>query len=229
MDSYPHIATERFDKANIWIAYILSQLKKYLKGNTLEVGAGCGSFSRGYIEKKSTKVTLTDNDDRNINDLKKKFAHYRNVKITKKEIKEFNESFDTIIYFNVLEHIKDDDSEIKLSISKLNLGGYLIILVPAHQHLYGKLDKAVGHYRRYNIKYFEKKFKGVEKISIKHLDSMGYFLYFLNKLFFKNEVYPTKIKIFIWDKIFTPITIIADFFLRYKLGKNILCIYKRTE
>ena len=74
MDSYPHIATERFDKANIWIAYILSQLKKYLKGNILEVGAGCGSFSRGYIEKKSTKVTLTDSDDRNIHDLKKFFT-----------------------------------------------------------------------------------------------------------------------------------------------------------
>ena len=47
------------------------------------------------------------------------------------------------------------------------------------------------------------------------------------KIFFKNEIYPSKLKIFIWDKIFSPITIILDFITRYKFGKNILCIYKK--
>ena len=45
---------------------------------------------------------------------------------------------------------------------------------------------------------------------------MGYFLYYLNKFFFKNEVYPSKLKIFIWDKLFTPLTVIADFLFRAK-------------
>ncbi len=62
---------------------------------------------------------------------------------------------------------------------------------------------------------------------IKYLDVMGYFLYYLNKVFFKKEVYPTSLKIFIWDKIFTPITIFADFLFNYKFGKNLLCVYKK--
>ena len=41
---------------------------------------------------------------------------------------------------------------------------------------------------------------------------MGYLLYYLNKTFFKEEVYPSNLKIFIWDKIFTPITMLFDFF-----------------
>ena len=102
-------------------------------------------------------------------------------------------------------------------------------MVPAHQKIYGNLDKAVGHYRRYEIEFFKRNFDLLEVVNIKFLDTMGYFLYFLNKVIFKKEIYPSKFKIFIWDKIFTPITIIVDFALRYKFGKCILAIYKKLS
>ena len=60
-----------------------------------------------------------------------------------------------MLYFNVLEHIKDDKLEIQNALNKLNPGGHLIILVPAHQKIYSKLDKAVGHYKRYEINFFK--------------------------------------------------------------------------
>jgi hypothetical protein len=56
---------------------------------------------------------------------------------------------------------------------------------------------------------------------------MGYILYYLNKIFFKKENYPSKLKIFIWDKIFTPMSFIIDFITLYKFGKCILAIYKK--
>ena len=64
---------------------------------------------------------------------------------------------------------------------------------------------------------------------IHFLDIFGYFLYYFNKTIFKGETYPSNLKIFIWDKIFTPLTTIADFLTGYKFGKNILCIYKKTS
>ena len=51
MEKYPEVATERFDKANFHINYCLSFFKKFMKGNILEVGAGCGSFTKFYHEK----------------------------------------------------------------------------------------------------------------------------------------------------------------------------------
>ena len=54
----------------------------------------------------------------------------------------------TILYFHVLEHVENDLKEIEEA-KKLNKGGHLIIIVPAHQKIYGNLDKAVGHFRRY--------------------------------------------------------------------------------
>ena len=72
------------------------------------------------------------------------------------------------------------------------------------------------------------KIKNSKLIKLIYLDSLGYFLYYLNKLFFKKEVYPSKLKIFIWDKIFTPISYFLDRILMYKFGKNILYIIKKS-
>ena len=132
------------------------------------------------------------------------------------------------MYLNVLEHIKDDIGEIEKAFSKLNKNGNLIILVPAHNELYSKFDEAIGHHRRYKVDFFSKvNIKNSKLQKLEYLDSTGYFLYYLNKMFFKEEVYPSKFKIFIWDKIFTPITFFIDWFLMYKFGKNVLFVLKR--
>ena len=55
---------------------------------------------------------------------------------------------------NVLEHIEDDKEELNIAVSKLNQGGHLIILVPAHNELYSKFDKEIGHFRRYKVDFF---------------------------------------------------------------------------
>lgn len=229
MDHYPEIVTERFDDANLHINYCLKFFRNYLKGNILEVGAGCGSFTRNYLNKDIDSLTLTEQDDRNFFDLKKKFENNSKVKVIKKNIHEIDQKFDTIIYLHVLEHIENDEREIREATKRLNNNGMLIIMVPAHQKLYSELDRVIGHYRRYEIDFFKKKFNSLETCDVKFLDSMGYFLYYLNKIFFKKEVSPSKLKIFIWDKIFIPISFVTDFILRYKFGKCILAIYKKLD
>ena len=226
---YPEKITETFDKANFHIKYCLSFVKKHINGEVLEVGAGCGSFTRHYLDNKVSKLLLTETDKKNILNLSKKFKDNQKIKVQNKHIYEIKKNFDTIIYFHVLEHIKDHRNELKEAMKRLNKNGKLIILVPAHQKMYSNLDKVVGHYRRYEKKFFFSEiFKRLSKIEFKYLDSSGYFLYFLNKLFFKNEDCPSKLKIFIWDKLFTPFSIILDFIFRYKVGKCILTIYKRN-
>ena len=227
MEKYPKAVTERFDNANFHINYCLKFIKKYLKGDILEVGAGCGSFTKNYLNKSINSITLTELDKKNILDLKEKFKANANIKILNKNIEDVRGKFDSIIYLHVLEHIKNDKKEILNATKRLNKNGFLIIMVPAHQKIYSNLDRAVGHFRRYEIEFFNKNFKSLKKINVKFLDTMGYFLYLFNKFFFKKEVYPSKFKIFIWDKIFTPLTIIVDFIFRYRFGKCILVIYKK--
>jgi len=228
-EKYPEIALERFDNANFWILYFVFKIRKFLKDDILEVGAGCGSFTRGYM-KNFKSITLTDADDNSFNLLKKNFTNEKRINVIKSNIEDIDKKFNTLLYFNVLEHVKEDKLEIKNALKKLNYGGHLIILVPAHQKIYSKLDKVVGHYRRYNINFFkENKFENSKIVKLHFLDFFGYFLYYLNKIFFKEETYPTDLKIFIWDKIFTPLSTIVDFLTGYRFGKNILCIYKKIS
>ena len=225
--TYPEKITENFDTANFHIKYCLSFIKKYLRGDILEVGAGCGSFTRNYFSDRIDSLTLTEKDNLNYNELSKKYRENSKVKVYKEPINNLKQKYDVILYLHVLEHIKDDNKEIEEAIHKLNEDGFLIILVPAHQKMYSNLDKVVGHYRRYDIDFFNKKINAMKLVNIKFLDSTGYFLYKINNLIFKKEKFPSKLKIFIWDKLFTPLSIIIDFILMYKFGKCILAIYKK--
>jgi phospholipid N-methyltransferase len=229
---YPEKVTEVFDGADFHIKYCLSFIKKYLSGNTLEVGAGCGSFTRHYYKnKKILSITMTEKDKANILTLSKKFKNNKIMKVSNKGVSKLKKNFDVILYLHVLEHIKNDFLEVRLAIKKLKKNGFLVILAPAHNKMYSNLDKLVGHFRRYELVFFNKKIKSLKSlnlIELKFLDSAGYVLYFLNRLLFKKEKYPSKFKIFIWDKIFTPVSFIMDFIFRYKIGKCILGVYKKN-
>ena len=223
---YPGEELDNFDRATIRRKYIYFEIKKFIKGNILEVGAGIGSFTKNYIDK-AEKITLSEIDLNNYEIISKKFKNNK-IKITNKVTEKLNDTYNTIMYLNVLEHIKNDKDEIIKAIKKLKTNGHLVVLVPAHNRLFSKFDKAVGHFRRYEKNFFiNLNLKDCKIEKLIYLDALGYLLYYLNKIFFKEEVYPSKIKILIWDKIFTPITFFLDKILLNKLGKNILYIVKK--
>ena len=228
MKNYPETATERFDNANFHIRYCLSFIKKYIKGDILEIGAGCGSFTRNYIKTDFKNITLTELDKKNIQDLNRKFKNFKNVKVLNTTINKIENEYDSILYLHVLEHIKDDQDEIREATKRLKRGGHLLIMVPAHQKIYSNLDRAVGHYRRYEREFFKEELTNLKRVRLFSLDIIGYLLYFLNKIFFKKEIFPSNLKIFIWDKICTPLTAIIDRLTNYNYGKCIIAIYKKN-
>ena len=227
MEKYPGKELEIFDKAIVFQKYIYFLTKKFLKNKTLEVGAGLGSFTRNYF-KEINDVSITEIDQNNFNILKEKFKNEQ-INIFSEKIQQIKGKFESIIYLNVLEHIESDLEEINDALSKLSKGGYLIIVVPAHQKLFTNFDKEIGHFRRYDKKFFKRNYNNASIEKLVYIDAMGYFLYFLNKVIFSKETYPSSLKVQIWDKIFTPITILVDFILGYKFGKNVLCVLKKTQ
>ena len=224
---YPGKELELFDKASFWRNYLYLFIKKYLGIKILEVGAGIGSFTKIYFDEKKN-ITLTEVDTFNYKSLKENFEKKNNVKIENKLIKDLNENYDTILYLSVLEHIEKDKEEIIGAIDKLEQKGHLIICVPAHDYMFSNFDKEIGHFRRYEIDFFENlNLKNSRILKNFFIDSFGQLLYFLNKIMFSKEIYPSKMKIQIWDKLFVPITYLADFITFYKFGKNIICVIQK--
>jgi SAM-dependent methyltransferase len=66
--------------------------------------------------------------------------------------------FDTIVCLNVLEHVEDDLGSLRAMRTLLAPRGRLVLLVPALRTLYGTLDQALGHYRRYGPRELREKF-----------------------------------------------------------------------
>lgn len=63
---------------------------------------------------------------------------------------EFREQLDTVVCLNVLEHVEDDLAGLRSMHSVLKPGGRAIVLVPCGQEIFGTLDTALGHFRRYS-------------------------------------------------------------------------------
>ena len=220
---YDGFELEHFDNAKSFRNYQVSLIKKYLKGNFLEVGAGKGGLALQYY-KNLDKLTLIEPDKKLFRILKNKFDK-KNTKIFNKFIKDINDKFDTIIYFDVIEHIKNDLLEIKNASKKLKKNGHLILNVPAFQFFYSDFDKSVGHYKRYNKKDFYKLSKkcNLRLEKIHYYDSIGFMLLLISKIFSLKQT-NLKNKVFLWNMLI-PISKIIDKLTFNCVGKSLLCIF----
>ena len=149
---YDGFELDHFDLASNFREYQVSLIKKFIKGKFVEVGAGKGGLVPFY-KKLSNDITIIEPEKKLYKILKKKYSN-KKIKIKNQTITNVNNKFDTIIYYDVLEHIKDDLNEVKNAKKKLKKDGCLIFSVPAYQSFYSSFDKSVGHFRRYNKKNF---------------------------------------------------------------------------
>ena len=67
------------------------------------------------------------------------------------------ERFDTVVSANVLEHVEDDDGALRQIFALLEPGGHVVLVVPMLRSLYGEIDRAIDHHRRYERAEIEEK------------------------------------------------------------------------
>ena len=227
-----HSQMDIFYNTKNWKNYWTSGLANFIQKDVLDVGSGKGSNLPFYLKVKTLSriICLEPNkklflDLRNNKRLNKKKIIIKNIKLSQLNSKK---KFNTIIYADVLEHIKYDLKEIQLAAKYLKKNGRLIILCPAHNFLFTSFDKNVGHFRRYNKKMFKNlRVKNAKIEKIYYLDSLGFFLSFLNKFFLKRN--PKKKEIKFWDNMVVPISKITDYLLCNLFGKSIVCVYKKNN
>jgi len=220
-----------FDLSHNFRKYQYELIKEYLGEKILEVGPGSGKFAKNFLTRNATEIHLTEINKDLHKLLSDKFKDTnKSVKIFSKKIEEIDYKYDTICYFDVIEHIEDHENEIKNALKKLNLNGNLIIIVPAFNHLYSYYDKSIGHYRRYEKKFFQK-FLINNNLTCKKLfyfDSIGYFFLLINKLINIKNKNKVGLGTIIWN-LMVPISKILDKILFYKFGKSLVCIIQKNS
>ncbi len=156
----------------------------------LDIGSGSGGFLKVMQSKGAEVFGLEPNDE--LVALSQQNANSLNIRKGFAEDLEniFVEKFDSITMLDVLEHIENDSSILERISGKLNPSGQLVLVVPAHQWLFGKRDIKYGHYRRYSkvglTKLLESRGFVVQKI--RYWNMIGVLPYFVSEKIFKKEL-----------------------------------------
>jgi len=166
--------------------WIYKKLAPYLYGTVLELGAGTGLFTQNY----QSSVTSIYAVDYNRNLLSKIQKNMKAENVTtlfcdlRGDWGELSHKvFDCVVALDVLEHFEDDQYFLQKVRSVLPMKGKFLLKVPAQSRLYSNIDKASGHYRRYdgsNLKQSLLK-AGFSELFQTHMNPLGAFIYSLKK------------------------------------------------
>jgi ubiquinone/menaquinone biosynthesis C-methylase UbiE len=223
--SYLNHVLNYFDLAKNYRNYQLKLIKKHISGKILEVGPGRGEIIENFLDD-DNKVTLVDTDEEICKILKKRFVG-KNADILNCDIESLDQKFNTILYMDVIEHIKEDEKELDKAIKKLEAGGKLIIIVPAFNFLFSEFDLNVGHFKRYYKRDFQEyKNENIKIVDIKYFDSIGFFILCISKFLKIKDNDKTALGIKFWNFLI-PISKLIDKIIFYSLGKSLICVYQK--
>lgn len=201
--------------------WLLSLIKPYLHGDILEVGGGIGNFTP-YLKKYGEVISI-DIEKLYIKKLKKiTTAGFGDIEANKYFFK--SKKFDSIVCLNVLEHIENDEKALHNMYSLLKPGGKLILLVPAHQRAYTKMDSNLGHFRRYTKQNLKTKFENskFKVIKVRYYNLPGVIGWFVNGKLLRKKIIP-KNQLGIFDKVFIPWLLIEKK-VNVPLGLSVLIV-----
>ncbi len=193
------------DKVTISDLEIMIQAKNYrnwmyrrlapsIGQRILEVGAGIGNFTEMFLDREL--IVPSDKYQSCVEYLKTRLN--TNPKVVPLQLDLENPaaaenladfSFDTVICLNVLEHVQDDLRALSYMHSVLAPAGRLVLLVPAFQFLYGSVDRAIEHHRRYTKKDLIPKMRqtGFKIENTFYMNVIGMFGWFWNNRIMKIE------------------------------------------
>jgi len=143
---------ERLNRAPRFAGWMADVIRPYVGNRVLEVGAGTGNMSVHLMPRNLYWATDINPHYLDYLVMLRATRPYMRVAFTNAmEAESFpkEQSFDTVVCLNVVEHIEDDVAVLRNMWHSLSDGGRAIILVPCGPWLYGSLDNALGHFRRY--------------------------------------------------------------------------------
>jgi SAM-dependent methyltransferase len=219
-----------FSAAQNWKAYWGGMLRPFVTGNVLDVGAGIGSNIGLLFSGKVRHWTALEPDQALVETMLRG-GHPPECEIRQGTLASLppDHKFDTILYIDVIEHIEDDRAEAAAAAARLNRGGRLIVLVPAHQFLFSPFDASIGHYRRYSrATLLALAPPGCRLEWCKMLDSVGFFASLANKIVLRASQ-PNAGQIMLWDRVMVPVSRILDRLLFFRFGKTVVASWTRED
>jgi SAM-dependent methyltransferase len=226
-------ASEHLTRYNRWVVTALSD---DIRGRTLEVGAGIGTMSV-HLRPMASELVLVEPAENLCESLTERFAGDDGVKVCGGLLQElvltrtdlFDPGFDTIISFNVLEHVVDDVGLLRTQAGLLRPGARICVFVPSGPALYGTLDAQVDHVRRYTRATLDAALReaGLRPERIRYFDLLGTIPWFIVGRVLKRTT--TGAGAAWYDRLVIPICRAVDRLVGPPRGKNLVAVARVIE
>jgi SAM-dependent methyltransferase len=162
---------------------LLWEFSEHLRGGVLEVGAGIGQITGELLQNRAiARLVSIEPHPKFYDQLRRTFAGHTVIHGTIDDVKD-DGSWDAVISINVLEHIGDDNHELKTYCRHLaKKNGVLCLFVPARPEIYAPIDKDFGHFRRYTRAELRGKLEraGFQILRLRYYNFTGYLAWWLN-------------------------------------------------
>ena len=224
-------ADERFDldllrgavRYQRWLLSVLGPIG----GDVLEVGSGSGNFTRWLAPLSDHLVALEPDAGlaRRVVEL-----GFPNVEVVTARLEAMpaERVFDAAVMINVLEHIEDDAAALGALRARIRPGGRAIVVVPAHQQLFGRLDEKYHHVRRYTRRSVASVFEraGLEVERARYFNPLGAIGWLVFVRWMKRQrLTPASIRL--TENIVVPVGRVLDAIGFRPFGQSVVALGRR--
>lgn len=177
--------------------WIYSVLRPHIQGRVLEIGCGTGNITQ-FLAMQATHVLGVDPVAPFIERFQQCFEGKSHVSAFEGYLDDLpiptndKDRFDTAVSCNVLEHIEDDVAALKRIAQHVRPSGKVLIFVPAGPMALGRLDRELGHFRRYTRRSLRTAMDQAGLVWTKgvYFNRLGLFGWWLNSVVFGRRSVP---------------------------------------
>jgi SAM-dependent methyltransferase len=228
--SYQGTELDALNDARNYYRAIVDEFAQYVGERAVEVGAGIGTFAEHLLS--ATQVSdlvLVEPADNNFPILERRFADNPRVQVVHGYIDDLRvASADSVVAVNVLEHINDDLAFLRTAYDVLVPGGTLLLFVPALGCLYGTLDAAFDHFRRYTKKSLRSATDeaGFLPVRLRYANLPGVATWFVaGKVFRRTTLRPRDVRLY--DRCVVPWVTRIERTWEPPLGQSLVGVFRK--
>jgi SAM-dependent methyltransferase len=215
-------------EAKNYYAWVMRQFEPYAGPKMIEIGAGIGTFSEFILGTRGVEhLTAIEPATNTLPHLQKRFENNSRVEVRSGYLSAHADSLhgDAIVAVNVMEHVPDDAQFCRDAFASVRSGGHLLLFVPALPAIFGTLDVAFEHHRRYTRATLRKVIEGAgwKPVRISYMNLPGIAAWFTaGRILRKTSIAARDAKAY--DRLVVPWLSRLESIVEPPIGSNLIGI-----